>query len=196
MHLQQPFIDQSFFHKLDQLSPDNPLYFMQQSQQHQEHLRSLSDENEDEIMRDGFPDADLNMTFSQQHSPEQQGQAPYVQQQQKSFVDSVNASTCSTGNSSNSIVEPLQPNTVPTSEGNQTFWSGINNVSSKRQENKQLIALNIEANETGSSLPMSRIILFRKPSLTWREISLITLRPLIPRKSTVQCKTDHDLLSG
>lgn len=29
---QASFIDQSFFYKLDQLSPDNPLFFMQQQQ--------------------------------------------------------------------------------------------------------------------------------------------------------------------
>jgi hypothetical protein len=34
--MQQPFIDQSFFYKLDQLSPDDPLYFMQQQRQQQE----------------------------------------------------------------------------------------------------------------------------------------------------------------
>jgi hypothetical protein len=41
MNLQQPsFIDQSFFYKLDQLSPDNPLFFMQQQQQqHQQPSR-------------------------------------------------------------------------------------------------------------------------------------------------------------
>ncbi len=31
-----PFIDSNFFYSLDQLAPDNPLFFMQQQQQHNE----------------------------------------------------------------------------------------------------------------------------------------------------------------
>ena len=38
MQIQQPFIDESFFYKLDSVPPDNPLYFMQQQQQAQQML--------------------------------------------------------------------------------------------------------------------------------------------------------------
>lgn len=98
--LQAPsFIDSSFFYKLDQLSPDNPLFFMQQQQSNNiQHLQH------------------------QQHLQQQQ------QSQQPSLSPSPNMSNHLLPTQSN-FVDPLLPNNAATDSSNPTFWSGFNNVS-------------------------------------------------------------------
>ncbi|KAL7316704.1 SPT3 Dosage dependent suppressor of Ty-induced promoter mutations-like protein [Mucor circinelloides] len=102
MNLQQPsFIDQSFFYKLDQLSPDNPLYFMQQQQ-----------------------------NLMQQQQQQQQIQQQQQQQLHQAISPSLSPppSLPSPSHTLNSLVDPLLPNASTSNDNNPTFWSGFNNA--------------------------------------------------------------------
>ncbi|KAL0076033.1 hypothetical protein F4703DRAFT_1319811 [Phycomyces blakesleeanus] len=109
MNNSQPFIDQSFFYKLDQLSPDNPLFFMQQSEN-----RPRQSEELDTPMDAPSPlSAQASVSMSSPQSMSTQG-----------FMSAPS-----------SIVEPLQPaNSLP-AESSQTFWSGFNNFFSNVTHN-------------------------------------------------------------
>ncbi|KAI8137611.1 hypothetical protein BJV82DRAFT_634540 [Fennellomyces sp. T-0311] len=123
MQIQQPFIDQSFFYKLDQLSPDNPLYFMQQQQQQQQKKESLE---EDQTMTE-VNDSDLGSAASPNNTrlPSVEQHSPLLQQPFSVVPSSSNSS----------VIEPLQPSTSSAPETNQTFWSGVNNFLSNVAQN-------------------------------------------------------------
>lgn len=122
MHVQQPFIDQSFFHKLDQLSPDNPLYFMQQQlsqQQQQRRPEDTSLEEEDQSMGEASAEAESQTSaLSPQSVPGHPSPQPAILN-----------STMTQSPASSNVIEPLQPSNVSAPGSNQTFWSGVNNVS-------------------------------------------------------------------
>ncbi|KAI9029581.1 hypothetical protein CLU79DRAFT_786808, partial [Phycomyces nitens] len=105
----QPFIDQSFFYKLDQLSPDNPLFFMQQSENRprQEELDTPMDASSPSPLS---PQASVSM------SPQ-------------------SISTQGFMSAPSSIVEPLQPASSMAPGSSQTFWSGFNNFFSNVTHN-------------------------------------------------------------
>lgn len=120
MHLQQPsFIDQSFFYKLDQLSPDNPLYFMQQQQN----------------------------LLQQQQLQQQQQQMQQQQQLHQAISPSLSPppSLPSPSHTLNSLVDPLLPNASTSNDNNPTFWSGFNNVKEKKRRDKVCHRLNISS---------------------------------------------------
>lgn len=147
--MQQTFIDQSFFYKLDQLSPDNPLYFMQQQQQQQQQQPSSVDEDESmaesTIANDTasstrrVSSSDTTTTTTTPHQQHYQQQQQQQQQPQQALSPSAASyhtpPAMSPGASSSvgamSVVEPLQPSssTATAPEHNQTFWSGVNSVS-------------------------------------------------------------------
>lgn len=110
VNLQQPsFIDQSFFYKLDQLSPDNPLFFMQQQQQQQN-----------------------NNTQQHQHNNIQQLQQQQIQHSISPSLSpqpSVHSPPSQSSMSHSNFADPLLPNSSNANESNPTFWSGFNNVS-------------------------------------------------------------------
>ena len=135
--MQQTFIDQSFFYKLDQLSPDNPLYFMQQQQQQQQQQPSSVDEDES-MAESTIINNDMASTrrvSSSETTTPQQPPAPYQQALSPSAASYHTPPAMSPGASSSvgamSVVEPLQPSssTATAPEHNQTFWSGVNSVS-------------------------------------------------------------------
>ncbi|KAI9488232.1 hypothetical protein BDB00DRAFT_58776 [Zychaea mexicana] len=155
MQIQQPFIDQSFFYKLDQLSPDNPLYFMQQQAQQQQQIKNESSSSsnspytmvdEDQSMAEandselGSAASPLQANSSTRQSSVEQQLSPSLQQQllqqqqQHPFVPPSASTT--RNNPSNGLVEPLQPsNSSSAPETNQTFWSGVNNFFSNVAQN-------------------------------------------------------------
>lgn len=131
--MQQTFIDQSFFYKLDQLSPDNPLYFMQQQQQQQQQQSSSVDEDESMaestiINNDTASTRRVSDTTTPQYQQQQQALSPSAASYHTPPAMSPGASS-SVG--AMSVVEPLQPSssTATAPEHNQTFWSGVNSVS-------------------------------------------------------------------
>lgn len=118
MNLQPPsFIDQSFFYKLDQLSPDNPLFFMQQQGnsiqqlQHQQHLQQQQQQQQ-----------------LHHHQLQQQQQLTNVSPLLSPPVTNIHSPN---GSSHSNFVDPLLPNNNNGNEesNNPTFWSGFNNVS-------------------------------------------------------------------
>ncbi|KAG0168641.1 SPT3 Dosage dependent suppressor of Ty-induced promoter mutations-like protein [Apophysomyces sp. BC1015] len=113
MNLQQPFIDQSFFYKLDQLSPDNPLFFMQQPQQQQNH--DVQSPFEDHAMPEVETDTPMDTP------------SPATQSMTTTSTPAM-PSLSAFPPTQNSIVEPLQPANTSAPESNQTFWSGFNNA--------------------------------------------------------------------
>jgi hypothetical protein len=109
MNLQQAsFIDQSFFYKLDQLSPDNPLFFMQQQQNN---IQTLQQQQQ------------LQQQLQQQ---QQQQQQQHVMSPSLSPPASLHSPPLQHNNMS--FADPLLPNASNQSESNPTFWSGFNNV--------------------------------------------------------------------
>ncbi|KAF7722324.1 SPT3 Dosage dependent suppressor of Ty-induced promoter mutations-like protein [Apophysomyces ossiformis] len=118
MNLQQPFIDQSFFYKLDQLSPDNPLFFMQQTQQQ--------------------PNPEVHSSYEDQPMPEAEPDTPMDTPSpatQPMTTSSTPAMPSVSTFPQRSIIEPLQPATTSAPESNQTFWSGFNNFFSNVAHN-------------------------------------------------------------
>lgn len=108
------FMDQSFFYGLDQISQDNPLYYMpQQQHQHQQH---------------------------QQHQQEQQnnnqGNAFAEQFLKENSEKNNNHLTRLNGDSSSTLAQSIASNmesfqaAISTSVGEQppSFWTGLNNV--------------------------------------------------------------------
>lgn len=113
VHLQQPsFIDQSFFYKLDQLSPDNPLFFMQQ-----QHNNNNNNNN-------GLGQLQNN---SIHHLQQQQQQSISPSMSPPASIHSPSQSSLTQSN----FADPLLPNSSNANDSSPTFWSGFNNVSNQ-----------------------------------------------------------------
>lgn len=114
---QQPaFMDQSFFYGFDQLSSDNPLFFMQQhQQQHQQQLQQQTASLfEDHFLKEA---TDHDNAGSSSSANDNRG--------------TMNGSSTTLAQSIATSMESFQA-AVTTSVGEQpaSFWTGLNNVSS------------------------------------------------------------------
>ncbi|KAI8388132.1 uncharacterized protein BYT42DRAFT_611201 [Radiomyces spectabilis] len=149
-HMQQNnFIDQSFFYKLDQLAPDNPLFFMQQQQQQQQqneqhkhfdqsqshHAPQEEDDAshyEDQPMHDA--DTDVFMDFTSLNTEPPSSRLTLQQQQQQPPSTTENSSLAQS--QPHSIADSLQQATSSSApESSQTFWSGFNSFFSNVAHN-------------------------------------------------------------
>ena len=97
-----PFMDFNFFYGLDQLAPDNPLFFMQQQQQQQQQHQNQNQHNESTMYGDQFL---------------------------KEAVNGEGSSSTTLAQSISSSMASFQA-AITSSVGEQppSFWTGLNNV--------------------------------------------------------------------
>lgn len=128
-HIQHPLMEQSFFYKLDQLSPDNPLYFMQQQSRQPGQPSFEEDHAMAEASTESPSRMDTNSPPSQHSLDHHQAMSPQSDHPLQTTPQSLTMSHMpSLQQQHDNIVDPLQPATSATPETNQTFWSGVNNV--------------------------------------------------------------------